>query len=50
VTAARYVLVLEPTGTPAAPPPAAPAATQRKRPEGKPGAGKNEKKPAGARP
>ncbi|MGJ7503572.1 rod shape-determining protein MreC [Variovorax sp. ZT5P49] len=49
VTAARYVLVLEPTGTPAAPPPAAPAATQRKRPEGKPGAGKNEKKPAGAR-
>ncbi|MET3380006.1 MULTISPECIES: rod shape-determining protein MreC [Variovorax] len=50
VTAARYVLVLEPTGTPAAPPPAAPAAAQRKRPEGKPGAGKNEKKPAGARP
>jgi len=49
VTAARYVLVLEPTGTPAAPPPPAPAATQRKRPEGKPGAGKNEKKP-GARP
>lgn len=49
VTAARYVLVLEPTGTPAAPPPAAPAVTQRKRPEGKPGAGKNEKKP-GARP
>ena len=45
VTAARYVLVLEPTGTPAAP-----AAAQRKRPEGKPGAGKNEKKPAGARP
>ncbi|MDN6882241.1 rod shape-determining protein MreC [Variovorax sp. CAN2819] len=49
VTAARYVLVLEPTGTPAAPPPAQPAVTQRKRPEGKPGAGKNEKKP-GARP
>jgi rod shape-determining protein MreC len=45
VTAARYVLVLEPTGTPAAPPPAAPAVTPRKRPEGKPGAGKNEKKP-----
>ncbi|MFM9925651.1 rod shape-determining protein MreC [Variovorax sp. H27-G14] len=45
VTAARYVLVLEPTGTPAAPPPAAPAAMQRKRPDGKPGAGKNEKKP-----
>lgn len=49
VTAARYVLVLEPTGTPAAPPPTAPAVTQRKRPEGKPGAGKNEKKP-GVRP
>jgi rod shape-determining protein MreC len=48
VTAARYVLVLEPTGSPKAPPPAAPAATQRKRPEGKPGAGKNEKKPVGA--
>lgn len=46
VTAARYVLVLEPTGAPTAPPPAAPATTQRKRPEGKPGAGKNEKKPA----
>ena len=48
VTAARYVLVLEPTGSPKAPPPAAPATTQRKRPEGKPGAGKNEKKPVGA--
>ncbi|HEX7864119.1 MAG TPA: rod shape-determining protein MreC [Variovorax sp.] len=48
VTAARYVLVLEPTGAPMAPPPAPAAATQRKRPEGKPGAGKNEKKP-GAR-
>ncbi|MDP9892163.1 rod shape-determining protein MreC [Variovorax boronicumulans] len=47
VTAARYVLVLEPTGAPTAPPPAAPATTQRKRAEGKPGAGKNEKKPAG---
>lgn len=46
VTAARYVLVLEPTGAPTAPPPAAPTSTQRKRPEGKPGAGKNEKKPA----
>ena len=45
VTAARYVLVLEPTGAPTAPPPAPPATTQRKRPEGKPGAGKNEKKP-----
>lgn len=45
VTAARYVLVLEPTGAPTAPPPA--PAAQRKRPEGKPGAGKNEKKPAG---
>jgi rod shape-determining protein MreC len=44
VTAARYVLVLEPTGAPTAPPPAPPAAAQRKRPEGKPGAGKNEKK------
>lgn len=45
VTAARYVLVLEPTGAPTAPPPAAPVTTQRKRPDGKPGAGKNEKKP-----
>jgi rod shape-determining protein MreC len=49
VTAARYVLVLEPTGSPTAPPPAAPTTTQRKRPEGKPGAGKNEKKPGGGR-
>ena len=48
VTAARYVLVLEPTGAPTAPPPVAPTTTQRKRAEGKPGAGKNEKKPAAA--
>ncbi|MNS74596.1 rod shape-determining protein MreC [compost metagenome] len=48
VTAARYVLVLEPSGAPVAPPHVEAASTQRKRPEGKPGAGKNEKKPAGA--
>jgi rod shape-determining protein MreC len=45
VTAARYVLVLAPTGAPSAPPPAAPAAAVRKKPEAKPAA-KADKKAA----
>jgi len=50
VTAARYVLVLAPTGAPSAPPPVAPAAAVRKKPEAKPAkadkADKAEKKAA----
>ncbi|MDQ0572931.1 rod shape-determining protein MreC [Variovorax paradoxus] len=47
VTAARYVLVLAPTGAPSAPP-AAPTAAARKKPESKPAAktDKADKKPA----